>query len=327
MSWENESVDLMHLRLMSPRRKKRLKRQDFDKKLIRLYREERAISRRIWNLGYEELKPPVQRGWKRYFVLRDDVSRSEHARLFQGILDKINTVQYSWRRDFKVKHRQRGKKNYVVRTHELERLNESCLKRKKLTSEEMQYFHVQRLPACKPGGDRWLYTFREPWRFRLKIEPHMIKRKRIRDYDLEQRANEIRQYVDRNHLRPRMFRIVHGRHPWRLRYHCERELPKHKYHPLKNRSFADILNEHMPGYASPPQNPDLRISRVFFLCEADVTKSQVRRIKAPYHARRTRINAFSQNHHQLHEYTPAQAISPLLMASFTRLAAFFAPSF
>lgn len=95
MSTDYEDISLDHFRLKSLRRKVRLKHLEFDKKLIKLYHEERAISRQIWNLGYEELKPPVQRGWKRYFVLREDTIRSKDAKFFQSILDKINTVQYS----------------------------------------------------------------------------------------------------------------------------------------------------------------------------------------------------------------------------------------
>lgn len=265
MNYENESLSLEHFRLKSLRRKKRLQHLDLNKKLIKLYREERAISRRIWNLGYEEMNPPVQRGWKRYFVLRDDVSRSKDAKFFQGILDKINTVHYSWKKDFKIKRRHRGKKIYVVSGQELGRLGESCVKKKKLSPEEMQYFAVTRVPARKSGGeDLWLYTFQEPWRYQLKIEPNIIKWTRKKDFDLERRANEIKRYFDRNHLRPKMSKIVHGRYQWRLRYYYLGELPKYDYHPLKNRSFADILDEYIPDITSSVVRFKPSISGVYF---------------------------------------------------------------
>jgi hypothetical protein len=259
-----ENISLDHFRLKSLRRKERSKRLAFEKKLIKLYQEERAVSKQIWNLGFEELNPPIQRGWKRYFVLQEDTSRSKDVKFFQGILDKINTVQYSWKKDFKVKQRLRGKKIYVVREQELERLSESCVTRKKFTPEEMQYFEVARVPAGKPGEGRWLYTFQEPWRYRLKIEPNIIKWTKIKDFDLERRVNEIRQYLDRNHLRPRMFKIVRGRYQWRLRHHYEGELSKYEYHSLKNRSFADILHEHMPDDQSLIVRFKPSISRAYF---------------------------------------------------------------
>lgn len=149
-----------------------------------------------------------------------------------------------------MKRRQRGKKIYVVREQELARLGESCIKRKKLTLEEMKYFQVVRVPSRKPGEGLWLYTFQEPWRYKLKIEPYFIKWTKIKDFDLERKANEIKRYFNQNHLRPKMFKVVHGRYQWRLRYHYEGELPKYEYHPLKNRSFADILHEYMPDNKS-----------------------------------------------------------------------------
>jgi hypothetical protein len=45
-------------------------------------------------MGYVPLEPPVQRGWKRTFVLRADVASSAKAVFYQGILDKINRVDY-----------------------------------------------------------------------------------------------------------------------------------------------------------------------------------------------------------------------------------------
>jgi hypothetical protein len=265
MSNNDENISLDHFRVKSLRRKERLKRWQFDKTLIRLYREERAISKQIWNLGYEELNPPVQRGWKRYFVLSDDVSRSKDAKFFQGILGKINTVQYSWKKDFKMKRRHRGKKIYVVREQELARLGESCVKKKKFTPEEMEHLAVVRVPARKPGEGLWLYTFQEPWRYKLKIEPNIIKWARKKDFDLERKANEIKQYFDRNHLRPKMFKVVHGRYQWRLRYYYEGDLPKYEYHPFKNRSFSDILNEYMPENDSIVVKLNPRTPRVYFL--------------------------------------------------------------
>ena len=95
----------MRSRIRSFRRRKRLKKEAFDKKLIVLRKELLAIRRRDRELGYEELSPPVQRGWKRVFVLRDELTRGKDAKFLEGILEKINTTKYSWRKDFKKKRR------------------------------------------------------------------------------------------------------------------------------------------------------------------------------------------------------------------------------
>ncbi len=87
-----------------------MQRKQFERKLIQLFFEQRNLSEQISNLGYEKLDPPVQRGWKRFFVLRKDIARSDDALFFQKLLDKINTIEYSSRKDFKVKRRRLEKK-------------------------------------------------------------------------------------------------------------------------------------------------------------------------------------------------------------------------
>lgn len=242
----NDELSLEQFRLRSKRRRERAKHTAFEKKLIRLHREEWAMRKAMDTLGYEKLDPPIQRGFKRFFVLRDDVARSDDAKFFQAILDKINTVQYSWKKDFKQMHRRGGSKVYVVRDQELQRLSHSCMKKKGFSEREKTYFIQVTVPKGKPGEMLWLYTFTEPWRFRLKVERNMMTRTRIKDFDLVQRAHEIANYLDRNFLRPKMYRIVLGRYQWRLRYDYGGELPRYSWDPFKNRSFADILDEYMP---------------------------------------------------------------------------------
>src|SRR4029078_1937661 len=92
--------DILCYRLRTARQKKRMQYKDFDKQLIQLYQEERELYWQIRELGCVPLIPPFQRGWKRSFVLRDDVARSPQAKFFQNILDKINTRDWSYRKDF-----------------------------------------------------------------------------------------------------------------------------------------------------------------------------------------------------------------------------------
>ena len=109
----------MSFRLQSARRKKRMQHEDFEKHLLALHKEQQQLYKQQQALGWIDLKPPVMRGWKRYFVLRDDVARSKHAGFFEGILEKINKTEFSSRKDFKVKKRKAGKKIYVVRDQQL----------------------------------------------------------------------------------------------------------------------------------------------------------------------------------------------------------------
>src|SRR5258705_13148999 len=109
--------DILCYRLRTTRQKKRMQYKDFDKQLIQLHKEERALYELKRNLGWELLIPSVQKGWKRFFVLRDDVQSSKQAEFFQGILKKINTYEWSHRKDFVARRRkkEKGRKVYVVK--------------------------------------------------------------------------------------------------------------------------------------------------------------------------------------------------------------------
>jgi hypothetical protein len=98
------------VRFKSERRRKRLLKKDQEKHLLLLHREENKLRRQIRNLGYEPLVPPVQKGYKRLFVLSDDVQQSKQAAFFTELLKKINTVQYSDTKAFTKKKRRRAAK-------------------------------------------------------------------------------------------------------------------------------------------------------------------------------------------------------------------------
>lgn len=252
MNHEMDKLSLDHFRLRSPRQRKREQCKDRERWLMRLYREYDALRSRLNRLGYERLDPPVQRGWKRSFVLRDHPlqqlthSPKREETFFQGILDKINSIQYSSRRDFKVKHRRRGKKVHESRPQELKTIWMSGFEKMKFTEEEARYFDLVMTNEREGSSFRWMYVFREPWRFRLKIEPNIIRWKRVKDFDLERRTLELEHYIDGHHLWPEIMAMRHGSYQWRNRYDWGGELPKYKVDPLMNKALAAILDEHMP---------------------------------------------------------------------------------
>jgi hypothetical protein len=256
-------------RIRSLRNKKRMQREDFDKSLIRIFKEQNDVSKKIGSLGYEDLVPPVQRGWKRYFVMRKDVARSDDAKFFQSILDKINTTEYSWKKDFKVKRRRFGRKIYVIREQQLKRLLPYDFEEKKFSEREKKYFDL--MLVHEPYGKQlvWIYVFTEPWRFELKIQPNIITKTRIKDFNLERRASEIRNYLNRNFLQPRLQKIMRGNYKWRWKYNGDFE--KYKS-PFYNRSFADILNEYMPEPQPMQLTKNPRTRRVSFCTSFKIKK-------------------------------------------------------
>ena len=77
-------TEILSYRLRTVRQKKRMQYEDFDKKLLRLRREEEKFYQQEKDLGWEPLIPPVQKGWTRFFVPTTNISMknwyNEHQR-------------------------------------------------------------------------------------------------------------------------------------------------------------------------------------------------------------------------------------------------------
>lgn len=245
-------------RLRSKRRRKRARHRDFEKHLIGLARETKALKKQAASLGYEPLNSPYQRGWKCVFVLREDVARSKDAPFFEHLLEKINTTQFHWRKDFKVRKRRHGRKIYVDRNQKLKEFSPYDFDKMKFTDKEKTFFELVYVLQCKQPLP--VYIFTERWRYVLRVQPNMITKVRIIDHDLEARRKEIDSFLTRNHLYPRLFKIVNGRYKWRWKWLYEDE----KYpSPLKNKSFAEVLHEHWPACPS-TENPRIDPGVSFF---------------------------------------------------------------
>lgn len=227
-------------RLKTKRKKKRLQKTDADKKLIQLSRELTKIHIEMENLGYQELKPPVQRGWKRTFVLRFDVKAGKEALFFQTLLDKINTVEYSHRKDFRVKKNKQGKRVYLEQIQKLRALSELSFSDNLLSEIEKTHFREE-WKVCKYNGRIIKYYFiKEPWRFVLKVKPNMITKVRIIDPLLLQREAEIKDYLNVGNRDSKLYKLTKGRK--QNRYIFSRRAKKYKL--LKSNTIGKLTDEY-----------------------------------------------------------------------------------
>lgn len=229
--------EILSYRLRTARQKTRMQYEDFDKQLLALRRKQEELWARRRNLGWEPLCPPVQKGWKRFFVLRDDVARGKHAEFFQGILNKINTYDRSHKRDFLVRYRRFGRKKYRVKS---QKLLEPCahhFRKLGFTEAEQQLFYSRLYfeNNCKMPVLRYVFT--EPWRFVLKTEANMIDKVRIVDRELEAEIAFLSAYLEENMLQGRLDKLLDGstkRRYWLYEKHTERN-------EFKNKSIRQIL--------------------------------------------------------------------------------------
>ena len=234
--------EILSYRLRTVRQKKRMQYEDFDKRLLQLGKEEKRLCKQKHALGWEPLMPPVQKGWKRFFVLREDVARGKHAEFFENILQKINTYDWSHRKDFMVRKRRYGRNKYGVKTQSLLRPYEYKFQKMGFTDGEKQFFYEVWERDYK-GKPEKRYVFIEPWRFVLRVRPNVIDKVKKRDEVMERRLKEIDNYLSRNFYRHRLSKLLYG-YEWGYRWRGEDEREKNV---LKNKPLQHILEESAQG--------------------------------------------------------------------------------
>ena len=106
-------------RLRNLRSHKRIAREDHEKFLRTCIKRQKALFKQRRELPLVPLEKPYQKGYVRFFVLREDVRQGKQADFFATLLEKINTYQYADTRKFQKKKKRRGKRVYIARKQEL----------------------------------------------------------------------------------------------------------------------------------------------------------------------------------------------------------------
>ncbi|QJB34121.1 hypothetical protein HF329_23670 [Chitinophaga oryzae] len=226
-------------RLKTARQKRRAVITARDKQLLQLDEYEKELWSQSRKPIYVPLDPPVQKGYVRFFVLRDDVARGKQALFFQGILDKINTEQYFHRKDFKKKKRVRGKKVWVDKEQHVKKLYAWEVEKLGLTPQEMAYFEVRPEFSKLKGKEVLMTVFTEPWRFVLRVRPYMLTHRRVVDPVLESRMREVDNYITIRQLRHRMNWLTQSRGGGRRRW----EPPVKAKERYKKKTLLQMLQE------------------------------------------------------------------------------------
>ena len=226
---ELHGSDINCYKLKTVRQKKRAVKTAQQNKLLSLHREESNIWKQQRALGMVELKPPIVRGWKRFFVLRDDVARCNDAPFYQNILDKINCVEICKRKDFKKKKKYLRKKGnwelieQIVKQHE-----EWAFKKCNFSDKEKALFEEKYMRVSWRKGLTKVFVFKEQWRFVFKVKPNIITHVKAVDDELENRRNQISDYLNKTNKRDTLNRLL-GHRVSRWRSWDNNEKPKYKF--------------------------------------------------------------------------------------------------
>lgn len=222
---KNENI-FFAIRGKSDRRRIRDSKKQKEKSFIELYKKERKLNLLYRNLGIEELENPYQKGFKRSFVLREDIAKTKKAEFYLELLKHINTTQKSLRKDFKKKKRKNRKRIYTESEQHLKRLDtyEFC----KLPDTFKPHFMKVESYSLKYKRVEIKYIFIESWRYVLKVTPNMVKHRKRLDATLVSEIKQIENYIDRNYLRPVIDKVRSKNHQcknWNIK-------PKEKQIPV-----------------------------------------------------------------------------------------------
>ncbi|MBB6371086.1 hypothetical protein [Chryseobacterium shigense] len=230
-----ENNNLLFSRLRSVRSRKRTSKKDVEKQIRKKYKRSKELWNIRRNIPWIPLEEPYQRGFVRFFVLNDEVKRSEDADFFEGVLKKINTYMYSESRLFLKKKRKFGRRIFVEKEQKLNRISfyKWTDPRFGLSPKERQYFLKTEEYSPFRKRNEIYYEFIEPWRFTLRIRPHMITHYKPLDAELEKEYAEIESYIKQHKIMGIIQKKIHGKsNPWKKEN--ETDL-------IKSRKYTDCI--------------------------------------------------------------------------------------
>jgi hypothetical protein len=200
-------------RIKSPRRKKRLVKTDLDKQLLQFDKRRSSLWQQKMLLPLVPLDIPYQRGWKRSFVLRDDVKIGLQRAFFETLLMKINTVEYYHDESFKRKKRRKKRYGYEIKQQLLREFHPHNWQanRMNLTDEEKDCFARVETFNVKARHTDIKYVVTEPWQYVLKVTPHIVTHIKLLDVDIERELSYIDDHIANRNLGGRINRLTRGR--------------------------------------------------------------------------------------------------------------------
>lgn len=211
--------DAEQYKLKTARQKKRLQKKDFHKQVIQIIKKRDQYWQQRRDLPWIQLEVPYQRGWKRHFVLRADIKRSAMADFYEGLLKHINTVQHSADRSFKTRKRRRRRRSKEEKKQLLQEFPDwqwNNERYQSLSELEKTHFHVYEKWDNNRKNAQLFYRFNEPWRYVLKIVPHLVTHVKMVDEQLEGQIQLLDNYICNHHLEPKISKLTGGAyHYWK----------------------------------------------------------------------------------------------------------------
>jgi hypothetical protein len=146
-------------------------------------------------IEYVPINPPIRVGWKRTYVLREDIRKRKDAKFIAEALALVNYEQYSKRKDFK-DHSWENRHIWKEMEFPFKDLSErEYLK----LSEKMRNCFYKTIKVPRWGAAYEVYKFDlDPWMFKKKVSPRYINQRAIYDTNVESEIDKLWNYLYRS---------------------------------------------------------------------------------------------------------------------------------
>jgi hypothetical protein len=183
-----------------------------EKDLISTYRRYMRLMRAKRSMRLVELEKPVRSGYKRYFVLREDVAKSREANIYRGLLKYLQNTQYS--RDKKFQYKDYKTKKMLPMQHFTKPIDHKTWNKivtDGLLTTRQQGMFQQMWKQTNPKNPKvgyWQWVFQKEWVFAQKVEPHYKTHSLLLDPQLESEITKVSNKIERNNLWPKIDKIL-----------------------------------------------------------------------------------------------------------------------
>lgn len=190
-----------------------------DKLLLRLERESKQLQHALNDAPMLPLDEPYQRGWIKFYALREDVRLRHDVELYREVLAKINQRIWARSRDFIGPDKKPlDLRPGIILMHEWQRLNWTPTQRRLFAygpwKVETGFEATPHRHFYRRSGHLVGFSILNPWWMEEMIEPWMITHRKANLPEVEQRLSEINSYLTHTCGRQRLSNLHGQRDRW-----------------------------------------------------------------------------------------------------------------
>ena len=181
---------------------------------------------------------PYQRGWIRYYVLRDDARNRKDAREMQQVLDIINTEVYCNNQRFERRNWKTNKWEPIPQKPKylLEDAYNQLTEKQKSFFVKREWVEVSTNMGVKKKTFYSGYIFKYDYYLVFRKEPNIVVQHWIPNSEVESLYGELRSYMDRNNIWAKLNKAMH----WNTGHNNRWDNPvAHKYRNDQGFEFED----------------------------------------------------------------------------------------